>query len=44
VIPIAGLKTLAGPLLKPTMHIFTGDKGDSVVPSDDLPQFEGWPN
>jgi len=43
IIPLGALKTISGPVIKPTMHIFTGDRGDMDLPTDALPQHEGWP-
>lgn len=43
IIPLASLAVVSGPLLKPTMHIWVGDRGNMDLPTDGLPQHEGWP-
>lgn len=43
IIPLASLNVVSGPVLKPTMHIWVGDRGDMDLPTDGLPQHDGWP-
>mmetsp|Transcript_17308 Transcript_17308/g.28948 ORF Transcript_17308/g.28948 Transcript_17308/m.28948 type:complete len:143 (+) Transcript_17308:54-482(+) len=44
IIPLGNLKAVSGPILRPSMHIWVGDRGDLPAPEDDLPKHEGWPS